>query len=381
MKNSISKQIKNNLYIIDIVLFIYILIMFFFKDSLGSLLNYINVSFFLMITFFAGLTLGIKKFKKTMKQQRVSNIIVISSIIYLIFIYVLGSFISIAHIKVNLVSAISLVVVIFIREILRYLVCMQGAKNSNQLFIVTFLFILFDTLILSDFSLINPLAIEYFVPFIIISVMKNSMLTYITYKHSIRSSMIFALILDVLPNVLPIYPAYSSYINLIVQIVYTTIIYYLISKPYHKDDFEDANSYHQSFGFYFERGLLVFVLFIILLSSGIFKFYLASIGSNSMYPSLQRGDAILIEKLDDKQKDNIKKGDIVVFYEDDEIITHRVIEVEIQDKNMYIITKGDNNDVKDSTKHEKNDIIGIVRLRIPLLGYPSVEISDITNKE
>jgi signal peptidase len=100
-----------------------------------------------------------------------------------------------------------------------------------------------------------------------------------------------------------------------------------------------------------------------------------------MYPSLQRGDAILIEKLDDKQKDNIKKGDIVVFYEDDEIITHRVIEVEIQDKNMYIITKGDNNDVKDSTKHEKNDIIGIVRLRIPLLGYPSVEISDITNKE
>ena len=42
-----------------------------------------------------------------------------------------------------------------------------------------------------------------------------------------------------------------------------------------------------------------------------------------------------------------------------------------------IVTKGDNNDTKDVTKKRKDDIIGIVRFRIPLLGYPSVEISEI----
>ena len=51
---------------------------------------------------------------------------------------------------------------------------------------------------------------------------------------------------------------------------------------------------------------------------------------------------------------------------------------------MYYISlyiKGDNNDTKDVTKKTKDDIIGIVRFKIPLIGYPAVEISDIRNKE
>ncbi len=100
-----------------------------------------------------------------------------------------------------------------------------------------------------------------------------------------------------------------------------------------------------------------------------------------MYPALQRGDAIIVEKVSKKTVDSLQKDMIVAFSENGKIVTHRIISIEMEDGVEYIITKGDNNNTKDITKKVKSDIIGIVRIRIPLLGYPSVEISEIKNKQ
>ena len=59
--------------------------------------------------------------------------------------------------------------------------------------------------------------------------------------------------------------------------------------------------------------------------------------------------------------------------EGDYIINHRIVDI---DKGYYT-TKGDNNNIKDVTKHKKDDIIGIVKFRIPYVGYPSVMISEL----
>ena len=71
---------------------------------------------------------------------------------------------------------------------------------------------------------------------------------------------------------------------------------------------------------------------------------------------------------------------IVAFYQDEQIITHRILSIDEEDGIECITTKGDNNTTKDVTKKKKDDIIGIVKFKIPYLGYPSVEISDIKNK-
>ena len=99
-----------------------------------------------------------------------------------------------------------------------------------------------------------------------------------------------------------------------------------------------------------------------------------------MYPALKRGDAILLKKLNDTEKDALEIGDIIAFQEDNIIVTHRIIDIEEKEKTYYI-TQGDNNNAKDVTKKTKDDIIGIVKFRIPLLGYPSIEISEIKNKQ
>ena len=57
---------------------------------------------------------------------------------------------------------------------------------------------------------------------------------------------------------------------------------------------------------------------------------------------------------------------IIAFEESGKIITHRILSIENEDGIEYIITKGDNNSTKDVTKKKKDDIIGIVKFRIPL---------------
>ena len=190
---------------------------------------------------------------------------------------------------------------------------------------------------------------------------------------------IYNLILTVLP-LLPLYPHLGNYLSVVFTIIYSAVILYNCSKPFRREEKETANTYKRSLSFYFERVLLGVVVVIILLVSGLFRYNLSAIASDSMYPALKKGDAVLIERADKKVRDHLKKGDIVAFEEDGHIITHRILSITEEGEKTTIITKGDNNSTKDVTKKAKDDIIGIVRFKIPLIGYPSVEISDIKSK-
>ena len=61
MKQSISKNIKKTLLIINIIFFTYIITLFALKDKINTLINPINVAFFMLITFASIHFLGYKK--------------------------------------------------------------------------------------------------------------------------------------------------------------------------------------------------------------------------------------------------------------------------------------------------------------------------------
>ena len=97
-----------------------------------------------------------------------------------------------------------------------------------------------------------------------------------------------------------------------------------------------------------------------------------------MYPKIHKGDIVLITDIDVKE---LKKGDIIRYRLDNYYVIHRIMMI-TEDKNgeLEFVTKGDNNSRKDVQNKTKDDIIGIVRFRIPYIGYPSVEISETKNK-
>lgn len=84
--------------------------------------------------------------------------------------------------------------------------------------------------------------------------------------------------------------------------------------------------------------------------------------SGSMEPEFYPGDLVVSIH---KNKVNIKEGDIITFRDNDEIVTHRIID---KTQEGYI-TKGDNNNAVDSFAVSNDNIIGKVLFNIPNAGY------------
>lgn len=99
---------------------------------------------------------------------------------------------------------------------------------------------------------------------------------------------------------------------------------------------------------------------------------LFSIQSESMVPTIQKGDLILDEEITDYQ--TLQEGDIITFWtrvENERILnTHRIQSMKKDDNGVpyEFVTKGDNNPVADVQVVSSADIVGRYRSRIGGLG-------------
>ena len=126
--------------------------------------------------------------------------------------------------------------------------------------------------------------------------------------------------------------------------------------------------------------LLLVIIPVIILVSGIFKWQILAVGSNSMYPVYERGDSIIFKKLNTHEKTDLKVKDIIVFKIDNNIILHRIENIEYTPSgNKKYITKGDNNNIIDEGYITDDNIIGIYKIKVPIIGYPSVWLQELLN--
>lgn len=97
------------------------------------------------------------------------------------------------------------------------------------------------------------------------------------------------------------------------------------------------------------------------------------IQSGSMSPALETGSLCLIS-----EEKSYGYGDIVTFTTDGGIyVTHRII---CENNDGTFVTKGDANKVEDSADLKKENIIGVVRVSVPILGYVVSFISTLLGK-
>ena len=113
---------------------------------------------------------------------------------------------------------------------------------------------------------------------------------------------------------------------------------------------------------------IVLVYFV----SGYFKYYAIAIASNSMSPCFYKGDVVIINQEDKR----IEKGDIIAFKKEGTVIIHRIQQI-IKTKDEYLVyTKGDANRNPDNYKITKDMILGVVKYRIPYVGYPTILLNE-----
>lgn len=79
--------------------------------------------------------------------------------------------------------------------------------------------------------------------------------------------------------------------------------------------------------------------------------------SGSMVPNIQINDLIVVKEVSEKE---LKENDVITFHDGDDIVTHRIVKIELQNGIKHYITKGDNNNTNDSGSRVYSDIEGRV---------------------
>lgn len=101
----------------------------------------------------------------------------------------------------------------------------------------------------------------------------------------------------------------------------------------------------------------------------LFGYQFKTVLSGSMEPTFKTGSLILVEKL--QSTTDLNKGDVISYYQDENnVVTHRIIDVISQGNSTMYQTQGDNNVNPDTNLVLSDNIIAKYSgITIPYLGY------------
>ena len=364
----------NKIYIIQIgIIGLFLLFCFF---VLPNFINYYQI----FLTLYFGIIFLIFKFSFGIPRDRkILNKIcfryVFSILLsYIIVIYLLGLFTgfttNVYSLRIFDVIKNILPIIFFVifRELIRHIIAFQSKKKIGPIIILTIIYIIIDILpmiLLTKFT--NHYNVFTFITVYCIELIGREVLSsYLVYYTGIYPSLLYNIIVAIAPNILPIYPNLGNYLNAILGLLLPFIIYIIIKKWINYNTKETK-------GFVIVKiigiPILIFSLLIVILTSGVFKYQLIAIASDSMNPIYYRGDAVIYEKVNVGE---IKEGDILVFTKNSSIITHRVIKVIDDNDNLKFQTKGDNNENVDFDYTDENQVLGIVKYIVKYVGLPTI---------
>lgn len=361
------------LYIIELILFICIIIFnIFYKNNI---LLYAIICSLTLITY---LLFGFYKDNSYVKNN-VIRIVVSCLLSYFLVTYAMGLFVgfnkTIFSFTPSYIFKIIILefIVIVCEEILRYIIAKKSYKNNLPLIIFTIIMSILNIIIeINGYNFDDREIIFVFVSVVVIPVISREFLcSYLTNKVSLIPSIIFKSVIILYQFILPIIPSLGNYLYSVSNLILVYAIFFFSNRIISYSEKSDKYSRKMSTRVLYIPILLMLIVIVVLVS-GILKYKMIAIGSNSMVPAYERGDAVIYEKI---TADNVKIGDIIAFKKNDIIITHRVVEIRNNTKHIFI-TKGDANNSVDAFEVEGYEVLGKVEYRIRYIGYPTLWIND-----
>ena len=267
---------------------------------------------------------------------------------------------------------------VILKEFLRYNVLMKGQGNKITVIASIILFILIDISTAIFYRQFNSnYNVFIFIALTLLPAISNNLaFSYITMNVGYKPVMFYSLIMSLYYYLMPIIPNPNDYImsviNLLLPLIFCYRFYRFVSKSRDEEIDRDYKRYH--FGWLFLSSFIVVVL--VYFTSGYFKFWAIAVASGSMSPAINKGDVAIIEKIDGNF-DKIKKGDVLAFKYNKVTIVHRVVNIVFDKGIYYFYTKGDANRNEDNFKVDSSMIIGVVNMRVPFIGSPTVWLNEL----
>lgn len=343
-------------------------------------------------TFILCLLIGFIIFKKLFgiekdKHRYIKDIIldtIIFLIIYLITYYLFGIIIGFAktgnHYTLNglITFIIPIIITIIIKEILRYGMLCKAEENTKATIITTILFIVIDISssvykeqFTSNYEIFLFLALT-----VLPALSTNISFTYITKKAGYKPVILYLLVTKLYYYLLPIVPNSNEYITSIIEFTVPILYLYRIYIFFKKEHDEEVERVYKKKHIATLVPSAIIVIILVYLTSGYFHYWAIAVASGSMASTINKGDVVIIEKLDGKF-DDLKIGDTIAFKYNKIIVVHRLIKIISENKKYYFYTKGDANIKEDNFAVSENMIIGKVNYKIPYIGKPTVWLNEL----
>lgn len=374
------KRGHKKLLIFEIILFIFLFLNSFVWNILDS---YNNVVFLFISILLFKYIFGLEKDKHRYVKDVIYDILIVLLISFLLY-YLFGVVIGFYRID-NYYNwfgiktfILPLTLIIVLKEFLRYQM-LNKADGSKLLIITTimlFIFIDISTAIYYG----NFLDSYNFFLFIALTLLpkisKNIVSSYITTKLGYKPNLVWLLLLELYVYLIPIVPNCNEYILSLIRFIFPLIILWKIESFFEKESCSYIErDYKKENKFIFVLPTL-FVVLVVYFTSGYFKYYSVAIASGSMNPYISKGDVVIVENIN-KDYEEIEVGEVIAFKKDNVIVVHRVVNILEKENKYYFYTKGDSNKDMDNFSVHEEDIIGIVDLVIPYIGFPTVWLSEL----
>lgn len=368
----------------NLIFFVICLILILLLNSfIVNILNYIYLFVFMCLALVLfKFIFGLEKDNHRYTKEIVMNIIIILLSFFLIY-YIVGIFVGFSRTTnyYNLTGFTNFVIpyllVIIVKEYLRYQMIVKADKSKLILFLICILFIVVDLTIVMN---LNSFASQYklfmfFAVNLLPSIGTNTAATYIAYKTGYKPNILFILVIEFYAILLPIIPNIGYYIYSVIRFLLPFAIMYDVYR------FFENRKNDIPLGFNSKKYVVSIPIFLILIAaivyftSGYFRFHAIAIASGSMMPNIHVGDVVIIDKK--INFDKLKKGQVVAYKYENSIIVHRLVDIEKVDKEYYFYTKGDANNAKDDLIIKQDMFVGTVNTKIPFIGLPTVWINEL----
>ncbi len=376
-----KRSFKNIIIYLLLGTYIYLYVFYI----LSKFLKYsepISAASMIIITFVAYLFYGYAKDKKTYAKKSFFQIILTQIVIFFLVTYGLGLIVGFLENSYSL-KIFSIVdnvfapfILIISMELLRYIFIVPNKNNKFGIAILTIMFIVVESLMsFKVFPLDEVGGIFRFITLIVLPVsIKHGMLSFVTYYVGYKPSILYRIIMDGYVYIVPISPDLGEYLSSIFGIGMPFLVYIYCSRFIHEYNEGVEREFVSTTFKPFDFAVIIFFLLLAAMISGYFPVFMLGVGSASMAPNINVGDAVVGIKV--KQKD-LKKDDVIVYKGEKNYIIHRLISIEKKGNKNYYHTKGDNNNTEDGVDISYDSVKGKVIFRIPYIAYPSIYFKEL----
>ena len=362
-----------------------IIVIIFLNNFVARILDgYLEVIFLISSLILFYLIVGYTKDRHHLWKNTCYEIIVFLLIFFILY-YGLGLIVSFSktnnyyNISAFINIIIPILLIIIIEEILRYMI-LSKSYNDKRIIVLTCLFFIFIDLInrcdISTFKEKNIIFIFFATIFLPI-ISKNIVCTYISYNVGYKPVILYSIITELFGYLIPIIPNPNQYIYSIIWFIMPLILFYrmyiYLGNVNGVFQVEQAKNKKSIINFVFP---IIIIASLIYFVSGYFHYHAIVVASGSMETNISKGDVVIVEKIDGNTN-LLKLNQVIAYNYNKKIVVHRLVKKINVNGEIIYYTKGDANNDIDNYKVTKDMIIGIVNLKIPYVGYPTVWLNEL----